>query len=192
MAPHQISGTLCWCICYKHLCAPPLWSVTWPSHCCQAALIRALELPCCCEVCDQNFPTFQALIWHCCHLRSMLASTLWGCTEYVVWLQHPARCKLPCDCTAGIGHVSHRILPLHVINGSLLCCRRCCLPCVVDVGPGLVAWPCRTPSLRYLTGLWKYQALHVGVRWLGRLLYSDVQLDVQRMWQPAHNKQQLR
>eukprot|EP00775_Hariotina_reticulata_P013297 gene13297-13426_t len=50
----------------------------------------------------------------------------------------------------------------------------------------------RTPSLRYLTGLWKYQVLHVGVRWLGRLLYGDVQLNIQRMWQPAHNKQQLR
>ncbi|KAF6250662.1 hypothetical protein COO60DRAFT_1705574 [Scenedesmus sp. NREL 46B-D3] len=50
----------------------------------------------------------------------------------------------------------------------------------------------RTPSLRYLSGLWKYRLLARGARWLGRLLYSDLSLNVPRMWQPPGNRRQLR
>ncbi|WIA37414.1 hypothetical protein OEZ86_014339 [Tetradesmus obliquus] len=50
----------------------------------------------------------------------------------------------------------------------------------------------RTPSLRYLSGLWKYRLLARGARWLGRLLYSDMSCSVQRMWQPPGNRRQLR
>lgn len=50
----------------------------------------------------------------------------------------------------------------------------------------------RTPSLRYLTGLWKYKLLVTSVRLLANLLYADAQVSLSRMWQPAANKRQLR
>jgi hypothetical protein len=50
----------------------------------------------------------------------------------------------------------------------------------------------RTPSLRYSTGLWKYRVLHRAARYLGNLLYADMQLNMTRMWQPAGSRQQLR
>lgn len=46
--------------------------------------------------------------------------------------------------------------------------------------------------MRYSTGLWKYKVLHRAVRYLGNLLYADMSLSLQRMWQPAGNRQQLR
>jgi hypothetical protein len=58
--------------------------------------------------------------------------------------------------------------------------------------PGRRTTQRRTPSLRYSTGLWKYKLLHKAARWLGNLLYADMQLSLTRMWQPASNKKQLR
>lgn len=46
--------------------------------------------------------------------------------------------------------------------------------------------------MRYSTGLWKYKVLHRAARYLGNLLYADMQLSLSRMWQPAGNRRQLR
>lgn len=51
---------------------------------------------------------------------------------------------------------------------------------------------CRTPALSYSQGLWKYRMLHRAARYLGNLLYADIQLSLTRMWQPAGSKNQLR
>lgn len=50
----------------------------------------------------------------------------------------------------------------------------------------------RTPALSYSQGLWKYRVLHRAARYLGNLLYADIQLNLTRMWQPAGSRNQLR
>lgn len=50
----------------------------------------------------------------------------------------------------------------------------------------------RTPSMRYSRGIWSYRVLHRAARYLGNLLYADMQLSITRMWQPAGSTKQLR
>jgi hypothetical protein len=46
--------------------------------------------------------------------------------------------------------------------------------------------------MRYSRGIWSYQVLHRAARYLGNLLYADMQLSITRMWQPAGSTKQLR
>jgi hypothetical protein len=46
--------------------------------------------------------------------------------------------------------------------------------------------------MRYSRGIWSYRVLHRAARYLGNLLYADMQLSITRMWQPAGSTKQLR